>query len=282
MFKLLIAQASAAAQAVLQAPGLPSQAQALRKDAGGFAAQIEPALATATTHITSVAGKAMAAVVALQPDLMAWKGGSSESMVRLAARLKGLLEQFDDLIAQDRLSFQTLVHYRDQIIADQKAIASIISELNARIAALRSELLQRESQLKSQQQRMLFLRMISPIGWAIAEIANLCQSNRSIEQEVAEDHGKLSVLQGQLSQTGQASSAAQGFSSQLEILENALQNLLNSVLTTQGHLAQIVGSLQSSSQNCSPAVVEAYLATLSAQSDQLISYMTGGAMAIDG
>ena len=58
----------------------------------------------------------------------------------------------------------------------------------------------------------------------------------------------------------------QGFGNQLQLLENSLQTMLNAITLTQGQTQQIVETLRGGQQG-SPALVEAYLATLKTQAD---------------
>jgi hypothetical protein len=128
--------------------------------------------------------------------------------------------------------------------------------------------------MHKQQDRLRILRMIPfPLPWVVAEIASLISSSKTLEQQVSDCQRDIASLDGQMHAVGQASSAANGFSGQLGVLESSLQNLLNSVSITQGQLTQMIGSLQSGQQGTSPTVVEAYLMTLNGQAQTLAHYL---------
>jgi hypothetical protein len=159
------------------------------------------------------------------------------------------------------------------MLADQRTVAGVVNELNARLAGLRSMADSRRSDLNDQQKRLMILRLIPfPLPWAIAEIASLISSSKTLEQQISDVENQVTQLNGQAAQVNHAQVVVQGFGNQLQLLESSMQTMLNAITLTQGQTQQIVESLRGGQQG-NPVLVEAYLATLKAQADNLTAYL---------
>lgn len=273
MFSALLHNVAAAAQAVQNAPGLPPQVAPLRDHAGAFSTTMLPMLATLSERVSGFAVLASGTAVQLRPRVDAWKAGDNAGHDAILSTLQGLLDEALALLEADRAGFTALSRYRDQVLSDQRMVAGVVNELNAHLAGLRSEADHRRGELASQQQRLAVLRAIPfPLPWAIAEIASLISTSKTLEQQVSEMENELTRLNGQAAQANHAQSVVQGFGNQLQLLEGSMQNLLNAIAITQGQTQQIVASVRGGQQD-SPILVEAYLATLKSQADSLTTYL---------
>ena len=271
MFSVLINNIATAAQAVLQTPGLPPQAQPLRDHANAYSTTIMPMLRTLSGQVSTFAQQASGLPAQLRPRLDAWKAGDHAAHGAILTALQGLNQQTAALLGTDQSDFTTLSHYRDQVLSDQRQVAALVNELNARLAGLRSTADSRRNELNDQQKRLIWLR-IFPFAWAIAEIASLISSSKSLEQQISDLENQIMQLAGQAAQINHADVVVQGFSNQLQLLENSMQTMLNGIVLTQGQTQQILQSAQGGQQG-NPVLVEAYLATLKSQADGLIAYL---------
>lgn len=273
MFNALLTNVAAAAQAVRNTPGLPPQVQQLRDHAGDFTATIMPMLQGLSGQVSGFAQLASGTAGQLRPRLDAWKAGDSDAHNAILATLQDLLGKAMALLQTDQGDFTALSRYRDQVLADQRTVASVVNDLNARLAGLRSMVDSRRSDLNDQQKRLMVLRLIPfPLPWAIAEIASLIGSSKTLEQQISDVENQLTQLNGQAAQVNHAQVVVQGFGNQLQLLESSMQTMLNAITLTQGQTQQIVESLRGGQQG-GPVLVEAYLATLKAQADNLTAYL---------
>ncbi|HEY6342218.1 MAG TPA: hypothetical protein VIY49_12055 [Bryobacteraceae bacterium] len=274
MFDQLIDATDAAANAVAKAP-LPPQAQALRAHAGQFRSTLEPPLRQAASSALALAAAANNAAATLAPVIARWRGGDNQAQAQVAAALSSLLTQTNTLLASNQTAFQAMSSFRDSIFADQRALQALIAQLQAQQAALQAQINEKQHDLDTQRSRLRVLQLIPlPLPWVVAEIASLISTGKTIEQELSQVHGQLVALQGQMATGNQALSVTSGFSGQLNVLENSLQNLLNMISVMQGSLQQIVLTV-SSGGGGSAVVASAYLATLKSQTNDLSQYLSG-------
>jgi chromosome segregation ATPase len=273
MFDALLENVAAAAQGVLNTPGLPSQVQPLRDHASAFGTTIMPMLRTLSGQVSAFAQLGASTAVQLRPRLDAWKAGDTDAHNAILNTLQDLLGEAMALLQTDQADFTALSRYRDSVQADQRTVASVVNELNARLAGLRSMVDSRRGDLNDQQQRLMVLRLIPiPLPWVIAEIASLIGTSKTLEQQISDLQNQLTQLNGQAAQVNHAQVVVQGFGNQLQLLENSMQTMLNAITLTQGQTQQIVQSLHGGQQG-TPVLVEAYLATLKAQADSLRAYL---------
>jgi chromosome segregation ATPase len=271
MFSALINNTAAAAQAVLNTPGLPPQVQALRQHAGTFTTTLMPMLRALSGQVGGFAQRASKTAGDLRPRLTAWKAGDSGAHDAILATLQDLLGQAEALLRIDQADFTALSRYRDQVFADQRTVAEAVNALNAQLAGLRSRINSRRGELNDQQKRLAILRLI-PLAWAIAEIASLIGSSKTLEAQISDLENQIAQINGQAAQASHANGMVQGFGNQLQLLESSMQTLLTAIALTQGQTQQIVQSLRGGQQG-SPVLLEAYLATLKAQADGLTAYL---------
>jgi DNA repair exonuclease SbcCD ATPase subunit len=271
MFSALLNNVAAAAQAVQQTSGLPPQVQPLRDHAAAFVSTIMPMLRTLSGQVSGFAQQASGASAMLRPRLEAWKAGDTAAHGAILAALQDLHTRAMTLLETDTADYTTLSRYRDQVLGDQRTVAQTVNELNARLAGLRSAAQSQRNELGDQQKRLAILRFI-PFAWAIAELASLISSSKSLEQQISDVENQIAQLNGQAMQVNHAQGMVQGFSNQLQLLESSMQTLLNGISLAQGQTQQILQSVQGGQQG-GPVLVEAYLLTLKSQADGLISYL---------
>lgn len=273
MFSALLNNVAAAAQAVLNTPGLPPQVQPLREHAGAFATTMLPMLRTLSGQVTGFAQLASNTAGDLRPRLDAWKAGDSGAHDAILAALQDLLARAEALLQTDQADFTALSRYRDQVLADQRTVTDVVNGLNARLAGLRSMMNSRRGELANQERRLAILRAIPILlPWAIAEIASLIGTSKTLEQQLSDLENQIAQLNGQAAQANHAQGVVQGFGNQLQLLENSMQTMLNAITLTQGQTQQIVQSVRAGQQG-GPVLVEGYLATLKAQADSLTAYL---------
>src|SRR5262245_18246055 len=155
MFNALLNNVAAAAQAVRNTPGLPPQVQQLRDHAGDFTATIMPMLQSLSSQVSDFAQLASGSAAQLRPTLDPWKAGDSNAHDAILGTLQDLLGKAMALLQTDQADFTALSRYRDQVLADQRTVASIVNDLNARLAGLRSMADSRRSDLNDQQKRLM-------------------------------------------------------------------------------------------------------------------------------
>jgi hypothetical protein len=273
MFNALLDNVANAARAVLDTPGLPPQVQQLRDHAGAFGATIMPMLRTLSGEVGGFAQLASSTAGQMRPRLDAWKAGDTDAHNVILNTLQDLLGKAMALLQTDQADFTALSRYRDTVLGDQRTVASVVADLNARLAGLRSSVDSRRNDLNDQQKRLMVLRLIPiPLPWVIAEIASLISTSKTLEQQISDLQNQLTQLNGQAAQVNHAQVVVQGFGNQLQLLENSMQTMLNAITLTQGQTQQIVETLRGGQQS-GPVLVEAYLATLKAQTDSLTAYL---------
>lgn len=271
MFSALINNVATAAQAVLQTPALPPQAQPVRDHATAYSSAIMPMLRRLSAQVSVFAQQASGTNQELRPYLDAWKAGDNAAHDAILRALQNLHQSALALLSTDQADFTALSQFRDQVLGDQRQVAQLLAEMNARLAGLRSVADSRRHELDDQEKRLTVLRFI-PFAWAIAEIASLISSSKSLEQQISELTNEITQLAGQAAQVNHAEVTVQGFSSQLQLLENSMQTMLNAIILTQGQTQQILQSVQGGQQG-GPVLLEAYLATLKSQAEGLIAYL---------
>jgi hypothetical protein len=273
MFNALLDNVANAARAVLDTPGLPPQVQQLRDHAGAFGATIMPMLRTLSGEVGGFSRLASSTAGQMRPRLDAWKAGDTDAHNVILNTLQDLLGKAMALLQTDQADFTALSRYRDTMLGDQRTVASVVADLNARLAGLRSSVDSRRSDLNDQQKRLMVLRLIPiPLPWVIAEIASLISTSKTLEQQISELQNQLTQLNGQAAQVNHAQLVVQGFGNQLQLLENSMQTMLNAITLTQGQTQQILETVRDGQQG-GPVLVEAYLATLKTQADSLTAYL---------
>jgi chromosome segregation ATPase len=271
MFSALLNNVAAAAQAVQRVSGLPPQVQPLRDHAATFISSIVPILKALSGQVGTFAAQASNSAARLRPQLNAWKTGDNTAHNAILATLQDLDTRSQDLLAADAADYKTLSTFRDQVLGDQRTVAATINALNAKLAGLRSAADSQRNQLQDQNKRLGILRFI-PFAWAVAEIASLIGSHKTLEQQISDLENQISQLNGEAMQVNHAQGYVQGFSNQLQILENSMQTLLNAISLIQGQTQQILQSVQGGQQG-GPVLLEAYLLTLESQAKGLMTYL---------
>ena len=204
-----------------------------------------------------------------------WKSGDSSGRAEVVYVLQALLTSMQQVLHDDGETFIGVSKFRDQILADERAVKSLFDELQAKEKSLRNRLAQQRREIAVRARRLAALRNIPfPPIWVAAEIQNLISSGRTMEQQLAELQRDGMHLRAQLQTASSLAAATRAFSGQLNVMEEALQNLLNSLAIMQGGMKQIVDSLESSQDNTTAVVVQAYIATLKAQASNLITYLS--------
>lgn len=277
MFQTLIDNAALAAKAVADTQHLPPDAEGLRAHAADFPATVAPQLAAMAEAVGAFARTATETTQALKPQIDAWSAGQGQAREAIVSGISHLVERLSGAMASNQAAFATLARYRDQVLVDQRLVAQISRDLAARIAALRDQLDHARNEAETQRKRLDILRMIPfPLPWIVAEIANLIKSGHTLEQELSQLQQQQAELQGQAAATAGGMNAVQGFAGQLDILENATQNLITFTSTAQGNMMQMMQALTGGAGSTVPAVVAAYVATLAAEAGSIQHYLSDG------
>ena len=138
MFNALLDNVANAARAVLNTPGRPPQVQQLRDHAGFFGTNIMPMLRTLSGEVSGFAQLASSTAGQMRPRLEACKAGDTDAHNVILNTLQDLLGKAMALLQTDQADFTALSRYRDTVLGDQRTVTSVVNDLNARLAGLRS------------------------------------------------------------------------------------------------------------------------------------------------
>lgn len=274
MFAQLIDQVIAAAQSIANDQGIPPEAQMLREDAQAFSQTLAPQLKQDIQEIGRFCEKYGVQQSTLNALLSQWKSGNNDARQKMLQILEVLSSTLDLVQTTNQRAFQNLSNYQNTIQADHRTITQFENQLNAQMSSLDAQMKAKRKNLEDTSKKLLAIAWF-PIAWIIAEIANLADKKKLIEQEIVDLSNEMRATSQQYSNILHTRNTLEQLESTLQTIEGSLYNLVNGVNVADGQMKQVVGTLQHTEQGSLTVVVEAYLITLNTQVGTLRQYALG-------